>query len=384
MTDADYMRLAIDLARKGEGWCHPNPLVGAVIVKDGTIIGQGWHARYGQKHAERMALEGAWADPNGATLYVTLEPCCHQGHQPPCTDAILEAGISRVVIGSRDPNPLVAGKGAAILRSRGVTVEEDFLRDECDALNPIFFHYITTKTPYVILKTAMTADGRIATSTGASKWITGEAARLRGQALRHRCMAILVGIGTALADDPLLTCRLEGGRSPIRLVCDSSLRLPADSQLATTARDIPVWDICAIPSAPAGPIEDADLLPQDLRSAGRALIDAGVRLVNFPGASGVDLGALTAFLGKEEVDSLLVEGGAGMAAAFVRGGLVDEWALFLAPKVFGGDGKPALASLGVTRPDQAPCLAFAGCEQVGDDVLLHLVRKEDDHVHGNS
>ena len=180
MNDTEYMRLALELAKKGCGWTSPNPMVGAVIVKDGQIIGQGWHERYGQPHAERNALASCAVDPEGATMYVTLEPCCHFGKQPPCVNAILEAGISRVVVGSADPNPLVSGKGIAALRVQGVAVTEGVLREECDALNRIFFHFITTKRPFVSMKYAMTMDGKIATVTGASKWITREAAhRLR-------------------------------------------------------------------------------------------------------------------------------------------------------------------------------------------------------------
>ncbi|HAE80491.1 MAG TPA: bifunctional diaminohydroxyphosphoribosylaminopyrimidine deaminase/5-amino-6-(5-phosphoribosylamino)uracil reductase RibD, partial [Lachnoclostridium sp.] len=212
VQDEYYMRRAIALAKKGEGWCHPNPMVGAVIVKEGRIIGEGYHARRGELHAERNAIKSLTESAAGAAIYVTLEPCCHYGRTPPCTEAILEQGITRVVIGSRDPNPKVAGKGAAILREAGLTVEEDFLKEECDALNPVFFHYITTKTPYVVMKYAMTMDGKIAAKTGDSKWITGEAARERVQEMRHACMGIMAGIGTVLADDPLLTCRTPGGR----------------------------------------------------------------------------------------------------------------------------------------------------------------------------
>lgn len=232
MTDQDYMRQAIMLARKGEGWTSPNPMVGAVIVKNGRIIGEGYHARWGGLHAERNALASLTEPAEGATLYVTLEPCCHYGKTPPCTEALLEHKIARVVIGSRDPDPRVAGKGAQILKAAGVRVEEDFLREECDRLNPVFFHYITEKTPYVVMKYAMTLDGKIATRTGASKWITGEEARTRVQLLRHRYSGIMAGIGTVLADDPLLNVRLEGKKSPTRIICDSHLRIPPESRIS--------------------------------------------------------------------------------------------------------------------------------------------------------
>ena len=267
LSDQDYMRRAIALARKGEGWCHPNPMVGAVIVKDGRVIGEGYHARCGELHAERNAFASLTEPAAGATIYVTLEPCCHYGRTPPCTEAIIEHQISRVVIGSRDPNPKVSGGGARVLRKAGITVEEDFLREECDALNPVFFHYITSKTPYVIMKYAMTADGKIATKTGASKWITGEKARARVHELRHACMGIMAGIGTVLADDPMLNCRIPNGRDPVRIICDSRLQIPLESNLCRTAGEIPLIVACAFPGLPVGPVETAKNLMQKGRSA---------------------------------------------------------------------------------------------------------------------
>ena len=194
MTDREYMERAISLAERGRGWTNPNPMVGAVIVKDGRIIGEGFHARWGELHAERRAIASLTESAEGASLYVTLEPCCHYGKTPPCTEAILEQKIARVVIGSRDPNPKVAGKGAEILRKAGVMVEEDFMREECDCLNPVFFHYITTGMPYVVMKYAMTADGKIATKTGASKWISGDRSRKAVHEMRHNYMGIMAGI----------------------------------------------------------------------------------------------------------------------------------------------------------------------------------------------
>ncbi len=248
------MRRAIELAKKGEGWCHPNPLVGAVIVKEGRIIGEGYHERYGDLHAERNAIKNLSESPEGAEIFVTLEPCCHQGKQPPCTEAIVSSGIKKVFIGSRDPNPLVSGKGTAYLREHGVEVVEDFLREECDELNPVFFHYITTKRPYVTIKYAMTMDGKIATKTGRSKWITGEAAREEVQRMRHAAMGIMAGIGTVLADDPLLNCRIEGGRSPVRIICDSRLRIPMDSQIVKTAKEYRTIAVCGISEIAEGEI----------------------------------------------------------------------------------------------------------------------------------
>ena len=233
-----YMERAIELAKRARGFTSPNPMVGAVIVKDGKVIGEGYHERCGELHAERNALASMTESAEGATIYVALEPCCHYGKTPPCTEAIIEHKLAKVVIGSRDPNPLVSGKGAAILRKAGIEVVEDFMREECDAINPIFFHYITTKRPYVAMKYAMTMDGKIATRTGASKWITGEAARNHVQTLRHAYKGIMVGIGTVLADNPMLNCRMQGGIDPVRIVCDTHLRIPMDCQIVQTADTI--------------------------------------------------------------------------------------------------------------------------------------------------
>ena len=207
MTHEDYMLRAISLAKQGAGFVNPNPLVGAVIVRDGRIIGDGYHERYGTPHAERNALAHCSEDPAGAEMYVTLEPCCHYGKNPPCTEAVIASGIRTVYVGSDDPNPLVAGKGLQMLREAGIDVHTGICKDACDRINRIFFHYITQKTPYCILKTAMTADGKTATRTGESKWITNEQSRAHVQETRKRCAAILCGIGTVLADDPMLTCR---------------------------------------------------------------------------------------------------------------------------------------------------------------------------------
>ena len=237
MNDSDYMSIALKLARKGCKKVSPNPMAGAVIVREGRIIGQGSHLYFGGPHAERNALASLTESPRGATLYVTLEPCCHHGKTPPCTDAIIESGIRRVVIGTRDPNPMVSGKGTKILITNGIEVTEGILEDECRELNHVFFHYIKTGRPLVIMKYAMTLDGKIATKTGASKWITGEPARQEVQHMRHRYMGIMAGIGTVLADDPMLNVRVEGWKSPVRIVCDSSLRIPIDSQIVRSAKE---------------------------------------------------------------------------------------------------------------------------------------------------
>ena len=253
--DESFMRRALDLARNGYGWTNPNPMVGAVIVKDGRIMGEGWHTKCGNLHAEREAFAHCAEDPQGATLYVTLEPCCHWGKTPPCTEAIIENNIARVVVGAPDPNPLVAGEGIRQLREAGIEVAEKVLLQECLDINKVFFRYIQTKLPYVIVKYAMTVDGKIATKTGASQWITGESARAHVHTQRHRFSAIMVGIGTVLSDDPMLTARLDESEdliaswktestfmedpfsdrslsnNPVRIVLDSSLQIPLHAKL---------------------------------------------------------------------------------------------------------------------------------------------------------
>lgn len=360
-----YMERAIALAKKGMGFVSPNPLVGAVVVKNGRILGEGYHARYGDLHAERNALRACTEDPAGATLYVTLEPCCHYGKQPPCTDAVIAAGISTVYVGSRDPNPLVAGKGIAKLREAGITVISDFMREACDALNPIFFHYITTGTPYVIGKYAMTADGKIACCGGASKWVTGVAAREQVQQTRKRVSAILVGIGTVLADDPLLTCRCEQPSHPVRVVCDTHLRLPLSSQLVRTAREVPVVVLtCCKDEEKQQALQQAGVTVLQTESepeTGRVSLPDGLRK-----------------LVAQKIDSVLLEGGAALLTTALQQHCIQELQVYLAPKLFGGDGISPTASMGITDPAQAILWERPTVQQLGDDVLLtYLHRREE-------
>ena len=412
MEDRIYMQRAIELARRGTGWVSPNPLVGAVIVKDGRVIGEGWHHKYGDLHAERDALANLTEPAEGAVIYVTLEPCCHYGKQPPCTLAIIEHGISRVVVGSRDPNPKVAGGGVRMLREHGVEVIEDFMREECDALNPIFFHYITTGRPYVKMKYAMTADGKIATKTGASKWITGEAARTRVHEWRHACMGIMAGIGTVLADDPQLNCRIENGRDPVRIICDTHLRIPLDSQICRSAAQQKTIVACGLPDLPEGAITEdvaaacgaqsagveAAVQEQNVEAVVRGhnanvpacdnpaaymslspqlseklvhLLNSDVQVVNFPDDRGsVSLSKLMGYLGDQGVDSILLEGGATLNEAALRERIVREIDVFVAPKIFGGQAKSPVAGFGVAVPDEALKMKISSVEPIGDDILL--------------
>ena len=369
MTDRDFMLRAIELAERGRGFTNPNPVFGAVVVKDGRIIGEGYHEKYGQLHAERNALASLTEPALGATIYVTLEPCCHYGKTPPCTEAIIEHGLAKVVIGSRDPNPKVAGKGARILRDHGIDVTEDFMMEECDRLNPVFFHYITTGLPYVVCKYAMTADGKIATREGLSKWITGEKAREHVHRLRHNLSSIMVGIETVLKDDPMLNTRLAGLTSPVRVICDSRLRLPPESNICRTAGELETIDVCAFTR------EDEDYLSRKSNLENR-----GVEVINLPGDDGkVDLRKLMRVLGERKLDSVLLEGGGALNESAFRAGIVNEVLVYVAPKIFGGSDSPGpVRGVGVSTPQDAYALKLKDIRRFDEDIMLdYLVRKGD-------
>lgn len=364
MNDEAYMRRAIELAKRGLGFTNPNPLVGAVIVKDDRIIGEGYHAKYGELHAERNAIASLTESAEGATIYVTLEPCCHYGKTPPCTEAIIENKIARVVIGSRDPNPKVSGKGAAILREAGITVEEDFLRSECDSLNDVFFHYITNKTPYVVAKYAMTADGKIATTIGESKWISTEESRRLVQKMRASYMGIMAGIGTVLADDPMLNARIDGARNPIRIICDSRLRIPPDSQICNTAHKYRTIVACNSASV------------EDFEEKKEILVNKGVEVLPVPAVSEnlsgeIDLKVLMSKLGEMGIDSILLEGGGTLNYSAFEAGIVKEAKVFIAPKIFGGKAAPTpVSGDGVKYPDESIKMELKSMQMVDKDVLL--------------
>ncbi len=349
---APFMREAIEAARRGLGRTSPNPAVGAVVVQAGRIVGRGHHARAGAPHAEVVALRAAGAAARGADLYTTLEPCDHYGRTPPCSRAILEAGVARVFVGSRDPNPLVHGRGVARLRRSGVEVVGGVLEAECDRLNAPWFTFITTGRPHVTLKAAVTLDGRIATRTGDARWVTGPEARAWVHRLRDRVDAVLVGAGTARADDPALTTRLPGGRGrdPVRVVLDTDLRLPPRLRLFTERSDAPTLVAHAAPRA---------------RKLGRAELVACRR-----GPGGVALEDLLAKLAGRGVTHLLVEGGAAVHARFLDEGLVDEVAILVAPKLLGADGVPLLGRPGPARMADALRLSDVAIERLGDDVLV--------------
>ena len=356
MEDRDYMRIAIKEAKKGEGFTNPNPMVGAALVKDGRVIGKDFHHRYGGFHAERNVILNCREPVEGAKLYVTLEPCCHYGKTPPCTDIIIESGIREVYIGSMDPNPLVAGKGVKQLKKHGIKVVTGVCEAECLELNRVFFHYIKHKTPYVIMKYAMTADGKIATRTGKSKWITSEAARGRVQESRHKYMGIMAGVGTVLTDNPALTCRQEGKKSPVRIICDSRLRTPLTSELVRTAGEVPV-----ILATAEGDAEKK-----------KPYLDAGCEVLTISEKDGhIDLNVLMQKLGALGIDSILLEGGGMLNYSALKSGIVHAVEQYIAPKLFGGTAaKTPVTGEGVAWPDQAFRLCRPNVRQIGADILI--------------
>lgn len=371
MDSGFYMKRAIELALKGGGFAAPNPMVGAVIVKNGRIIGEGYHRKCGELHAERNAFASLTEDAGGAEMYVTLEPCCHYGRTPPCTEAIIEHEIARVYIGSRDPNPLVSGKGAAILREHGIEVIEDFMREECDSINPAFFKYITTGLPYTAIKFAMSLDGKTAAYNGKSKWITGEKAREHVHKLRGLYSAVLAGIGTVLADDPMLNCRAEGAHQPLRVVVDSSLRIPEDSRLCKTAGEFPLLIACC----------------RDDEEKKSRLEAMGAEVALLPEINGkVDLKALMKLLGEKSISSVLIEGGGEINESALRSGIADHVYAYIAPKLIGGrDAKTPVEGTGADCPDNGAQLVNPRITSFGDDILIEYdVKRGLADVHGNN
>lgn len=362
MTDEMYMGLALKLAEKGIGFVNPNPLVGALIIKDKKIIGQGWHEKYGGLHAERNALANCSVDPDGATMYVTLEPCCHYGKTPPCTEAILQSGIKKVVIGCLDPNPLMSGKGAAILQNAGIEVIIGVLREQCRKLNEVFFHYIKNKTPFVVMKYAMTMDGKIATVSGKSKWITGECARNNVHKDRNRYSAIMVGVGTVLADNPSLTCRIEGGRNPLRIICDTNLRTPFDAVVVNTAKQTTTIIATAC--------ED--------REKQQSYLELGCEVLVLPQkGKHIDLNVCMRELGGLGIDSILLEGGSTLNFSALQSGIVNKVQAYIAPKLFGGDNaKTPIGGIGIAEVDKCVMLTNQTITLLGEDILIESEVKQ--------
>jgi diaminohydroxyphosphoribosylaminopyrimidine deaminase/5-amino-6-(5-phosphoribosylamino)uracil reductase len=364
MVDSDekWMARALELAEKGRGHVEPNPLVGAVVVQKDRHVGEGWHERFGQPHAEIIALARAGAGAHSATLYVTLEPCCHHGKTPPCTDAIIQSKIKRVVAAMKDPFPEVAGKGLSRLRKAGISVELGVMENQAKRINAPYLKFLKTGRPYVHVKWAMTLDGKIATRTGDSKWISGESARRYTHELRGRMDAIIVGIGTVLADNPRLTVRPSGSRRPARIILDSQGRLPPRSQLAATARKTPVLVVTA----------------RETSAVASSLRKLGCEILRLPGKSGmVDVHQLLNELGLRQMTNVLVEGGGQVLGAFFDAKAVDEVHIFVAPKIVGGKQVTAVAGSGVTKIAAALKVTDWSIQQIGTDTLIHgLVSSE--------
>lgn len=357
MTKEEYMAQALKLAEQGRGRTSPNPVVGAVIVRNGMIIGQGWHKKCGENHAEINAFEDAAAkgqDVSGADMYVTLEPCSHYGKTPPCAKAIIEKKIKAVYVGLLDPNPLVAGKGIDMMRAAGIQVQTGILEEECRRINEIFLKYITAKRPFVVMKTAMTLDGKIAACTGDSRWVSGPESRQVVQQMRNSLTGIMVGIGTVLSDDPQLTCRLEGGRDPIRIIADSHLRIPLDAKVL---RD----ENCIIAAT-----RECD------RKKLRTLEERGISVIlTEPEEGKVDLQELMSCLGEQGIDSILLEGGGDLNEAALKAGIVDRAVTFLAPKFIGGrDAKTPVEGRGFSKMSQALNLHNMEVKKIGSDLLI--------------
>lgn len=369
--DRSHLARALDLAERGRGRVSPNPLVGAVIVRDGRVIGEGWHAELGGLHAERAALADCaerGEDPAGATVYVTLEPCAHHGRQPPCATALIEAGVARVVYASDDPSEKASGRGPGMLRDEGIAVEQADGPEAAAARLQIqaFRKHARTGTPLVTLKSAVTLDGRTATAQGDSRWISGDISRELVHRWRAEADAIAVGIGTALADDPLLTARTPAGtdRQPLRVVFDSEARLPLNSALVRSAGDgeAPLLVVCA-PSAPG--------------NAAAALRDVGAEVLVVDGDSGARIGAALAELGRRGITWLLLEGGAGLAGAFLDADAIDELRLFVAPLLLGGaESAPLALGAGVERIADARRALALDCARSGDDLLISARLRE--------
>ncbi len=356
MTDEEYIKLALKLARRGLGWTSPNPMVGAVLAKGGQIIGQGYHRRFGGSHAEINALKNASSDPSGATLYVTLEPCCHYGKTPPCVDAIIKNKIKKVVIGTLDPNPQVSDKSVKILTEHGIETRVGVLEAECRKLNEAHFKYMTTGRPLVTLKFAQTLDGRIATASGDSRWVSSEAFRKMAHRLRAVNDAVLVGIDTVLADNPQLTVRLVRGRNPARIILDSRLRIPLDGEIIRTRR---AASVIIATTAQA----DREKISR-LRELGIEILE-----VNPDKSGGIDLKHLLQELGQRNISSLLVEGGGKVITSFLRQKLADRVVIAMAPKIL-GKGIDAVGELNIGRLNQTLKLTFQKISRAGEDIVI--------------
>lgn len=355
--DEFYMERALKLAKRGIGMVNPNPMVGAVVVKDNKIIGEGFHEKYGDTHAERNAIKNAIDDVEGSTLYVTLEPCAHYGKTPPCVDLLIEKKIKKVIIGMIDPNPLVAGKSIKKLRENNIEVKVGVKEDECRKLNEVFVKYIKTKKPFVIMKAGISIDGKIATSSGESKWITSEKSRLHSQELRNRMSGIMVGINTVLSDDPLLTYRGKcKGKDPVRIIVDSTLRVPLESKVIKYNNNNTIVACVA----------NSNLVKKEL------LEKMGIRVIQTDARNGrVNLQELIEKLGKEKIDSILLEGGGTLNFSALKEGIVDKVRFYIAPKIIGGENsRNSVSGEGFYSLSECVNIRDILYERIGDEIVV--------------
>lgn len=363
--DEKYMSIALSLSLKGKGHVSPNPIVGALIVKDNVIIGEGYHEKYGEAHAEINAFKNAVEDVKGSTMYVTLEPCSHYGKTPPCAEEIIKKKINRVVIGTLDTNTLVSGRGVKMLKEAGIEVEVGVLEEECMKANEVFMKYIINKEPFVVMKSAMSLDGKIATATGKSKWITGEKARKKVHLLRKELTAIMVGVNTVINDNPELTCRIEGGVNPIRIIVDSNIRIPLESKVLQTAKNIKT--IIAT-------TEKVD------KHKVKLIEGLGAQVIKVKSKGGrVDLKKLMKILGEEKIDSILLEGGGNLNFSALNEGIVDKVQIYIAPKIIGGEkAKGVVLGSGIQDLKDAFLIDEVTYRNIGEDILIEGYIKKGD------
>lgn len=361
MDDYDYMKLALNMAKATRGQTSPNPMVGAVLVKNHEIVGVGIHVKAGGPHAEVHAIQMAGEKAKGATLYVTLEPCSHYGKTPPCTDLIIQSGVKKVFVAAVDPNPKVCGNGIQKLKKAGIQVKVGLLQDEASTLNKVFFHYTRTGLPFVTMKTAISMDGKIATVMGESKWITGEKAREDVHQYRHMHDAILVGVNTVIHDNPFLTTRLKnGGKNPIRVILDTNLRIPLDANVVTdkSAKTYIVTGNRANP-------DKAD-----------NLTSLGVKIIKMEQSS-ISIKEMLKVLGKHDITSIFVEGGGKIQGSFLEEKAFQEIITYIAPKLIGGDQAPAtFGGMGIKHINEVPLLRFTQIDKIGDDIKIIAVPTE--------
>lgn len=372
-----YMRLAIEEAKKGEGFVNPNPLVGAVIVKNDKILGIGYHKKYGENHAEVNAILDAKNKNNNienSTIYVNLEPCSHYGKTPPCADAIIKNKIKRVVVGCLDSNIKVAGNGIKKLKEANIEVIENILEEECRKLNEVFFHYINGKKPFMVMKYAMTMDGKIATASGKSKWITSEKSREHAHYLRKKYSAIMVGINTVIEDNPALTCRInDNPRNPVRIILDSNLRIDLKSNICKTSKDIKTY---------IATVKHNELNNLNNIEKKKELEDLGIEIIETSSEDNkkdnkVNLKELINILGKDKnIDSVLIEGGASLNASLIDEKLINKVLVYISPKIFGGlNAKTPISGEGIEEPDKAIKLINGNIENIGEDLFMEYYLK---------